>query len=62
MKNDIDPLPLPVNVRFGGTVGAPPAPMLISLDIEVSVVNPPVPEQLKPLAFCISNTVVPAVV
>ena len=56
-------VPLPVNVTFGALVAEPPVvPNVNVLVIEASVVNPPVPETVNPVAVAIDNTVVAAVV
>lgn len=56
-------MPLPVNVKLGALVAVPPVvPNTHVLVIAASVVNPPVPVQVKPVAIAISNTVVAAVV
>lgn len=55
--------PAPVSDTLAALVASPAvAPMLIVLVIEASVVNPPVPVQVKPVAVAILNTVVAAVV
>jgi len=56
-------VPLPVNDRLGALVAVPPVvPNTHVLVIDASVVNPPVPVQLKPVAIAMLNTVVAAVV
>jgi hypothetical protein len=54
-------VPLPVNVTFGDIVVLPPVvPKTNILVTEASVVKPPVPVYVKPVAVVICNTVWPA--
>ena len=55
--------PAPVSDTLAALVASPAvAPMLIVLVIEASVVNPPVPVQVNPVAVAIDTTVVAAAV
>jgi len=55
--------PVPVNDTLAALVASPAvAPMLIVLVIKASVVNPPVPVQVNPVAVAIDTTVVAATV
>ena len=59
----ITDVPLPVNVKFGALVDEPPVvPKVTVLVIDASVVKPPVPVYVKPVAVANDNTTVAAVV
>jgi len=61
--NVITAVPVPVKDRFGALVAEPPVvPKTTVLVILASVVKPPVPVRVKPVAVAIDNTVVAAVV
>ena len=61
--NVITAVPVPVKDRFGALVAEPPVvPNVTVLVILASVVKPPVPVQVKPVAVAIDSTVVAAVV
>ena len=64
LVNVIALVPLPVSVKFGALSEEPPAvlPKLTVLVIEASVVKPPVPVYVNPVAVATSNTSVAAVV
>ena len=63
VAKDITDEPVPVIVTFGALVDVPPAvlPKKIALATVASVVNPPVPVYVNPVAVAIDNTVVVAV-